>query len=90
MMSALHSRLPDTGSNGPGIHSSSKGSFCGDLKLSSIFEICVRPICHKLKHTSVRFGSTATSDPVRPNQGHSRAQRRRGPAATGAAKLSFR
>ena len=53
MMSALHSRLPDTGSNGPGIHSSSKGSFCGDLKLSSIFEIYVRPICHKIKHTSV-------------------------------------
>jgi hypothetical protein len=31
-MSALHSRLPNTGSNGSGIHSSFKGSFCGDLK----------------------------------------------------------
>jgi len=46
-MSAFHSRLPDTGSNGPGIHSSSQGSVCGDLKLSSIFKICVPPICHK-------------------------------------------
>ena len=46
-MSALHSRLPDTGSSGPGIHSSSEGSVCGDLKLSAIFEICVHPICHK-------------------------------------------
>ena len=53
-MSTLHSRLPDTGSIGPGIHSSSKGSVCGDLKLSAIFEICVHPICHKNEYTSVR------------------------------------
>jgi hypothetical protein len=46
-MSALHSRLPDAGSIGPGIHSSSEGSVCGDLKLSTIFKICVRPIYHK-------------------------------------------
>ncbi len=54
-MSTLHSRLPDTGSIGPRIHSSSKGSVRGDLKLSAIFEICVHPICHKNEYTSVRF-----------------------------------
>ena len=53
-MSTLHSRLPDAGSNGPGIHSSSEGSVCGDPKLSAIFKICVRPICHTNEYTSVR------------------------------------
>ena len=49
-MSTLHSRLPDAGSSGPGIHSSSEGSVCGDLKLSAIFEICVHPICKICVH----------------------------------------
>ena len=64
-MSTLHSRLPDTGSIGPGIHSSSKGSVCGDLKLSAIFEICVHPICHKNECTSVHFSPFGAAWPIR-------------------------
>src|ERR1019366_3388586 len=41
-----------------------QSSVCGDLKLSSIFEIYVRPICHKIKHTSVRFLTFGVVTPV--------------------------
>ena len=63
-MSAWHSRLPDAGLSGPGIHSSSEGGVCGDLKLSAISEICVRPICHKNEYTSVRYVPFSEATPV--------------------------
>jgi hypothetical protein len=56
-LAGADTRLPDTGSSGPGIHSSSEGSVCGDLKLSAIFKICVHPICHKNEYTSVDYGN---------------------------------
>src|SRR6476620_10422282 len=51
--SALHSRLPDTGSSGPGIHSSCEGSICGAPEAKHDLRDLLIPDLPQIEYTSL-------------------------------------